>query len=272
MVIKQNSSYKLPFSKKEIIDKYQQGLSCYAIAKMCNCSASNIFSILKKANIQTRSLSQAATKYTLNHNYFDKIDNEEKAYFLGFLYADGNVINKKVTLCLQEKDKHILDCFKNSLQYTGPITINNKTGNRQTQFKLVITSELLVKALNIHGVYPHKAFNLSFPANLPKNYYNHFIRGYFDGDGCIYIHQNKTDYLISMIGPKIFLESIQTILVDSVKVNRTKLYNPKNCKENGLHTLTYQGRKNVIKIGDFLYKNATCFLNRKHSKYLACYD
>lgn len=272
MVIKQNSSYKLPLTKKEIIVKYQEGLSCAAISKLCNCSANNIYAILKKANIPTRSLAEAATKYSLNHQYFTNIDSEEKAYFLGFLFADGSVTNKKMTLSLQEKDIHILELFKKSIEYTGPIIINNKLGNRQKQYRLVITSKSLVKDLHKYGVTVNKAFNLKFPLDISKNYYHHFIRGYFDGDGCIYTNKIKSDYLISMIGPKVFLEAIQTILIDELKLNLTKLYNPKNCKETGLHTLTYQGKKNVIKIGDFLYKNATCFLYRKHGKYLTIHS
>jgi predicted DNA-binding protein YlxM (UPF0122 family) len=70
MVIKQNKGYKLPLSKLEIINKYVSGASCYAIAKDCNCTPQTIYSIIKKSNTQLRTLSEAATKYTHNKDFF----------------------------------------------------------------------------------------------------------------------------------------------------------------------------------------------------------
>jgi len=269
MVIKQNKSYKLPLSKIEIIQKYNEGISTYTLGKMCNCSAVNIRRILKQGNVILRTLSEAATKYTFDKNYFKNIDSEEKAYFLGLLFADGNVFKRTMSISLQDQDKNILEHFKSSIQYTGPLLINNKLGNRRTQLRLSITSTSLATDLKLHGICKNKAFNILFPKCISEQLFSHFIRGYFDGDGCIYTNAIKNDYLISMIGPKLFLEDIQKILINTLGLSQTKLYNPQNCKETGLHTLTYQGKKNVLKIGQFLYQDASCFINRKYDKYLA---
>lgn len=268
MVIKQNKNYKLPMSKLEIIQKYDEGMSTYALGKICNCSAINIRRILKQGNVSLRTLSEAATKYTYDKNYFKNINSEEKAYFLGLLFADGNVFKKTMSISLQEQDKNILEQFKNSIKYTGPLLINNKLGNRQPQFRLSITSKSLAIDLGLHGICKNKAFHILFPKYISEKLFRHFIRGYFDGDGCIYTNPTKNDYLISMIGPKLFLEDIQKILIDNLGLSQTKLYNPKNCKETDLHTLTYQGKKNVLKIGQFLYQDASCFIHRKYDKYL----
>lgn len=268
MVIKHNKGYKLPLTKQEIINKYISGLSCYAIAKECKCTAQSIYSILKKSNIKLRTLSQAATKYLHNQTFFDEIDTEEKAYFLGLLYADGNIFNNVLSITLQDKDKEILKKLKEFLQYTGPITIIKKLENRSNQVKLAITSPALVKALYKHGLYPNKGISLQFPMSIPKEHYVHFIRGYFDGDGCVYANHKSGDYLFSMIGPQEFLYSVQDILISNLAISRTKLYNPKNCKVTQLHTLTYQGRKNLRKIYSYLYDNSTIFLERKYSKFI----
>ena len=267
MVIKQNKGYKLPLSKLEIIDKYNSGASCYAIAKDCNCTPQTIYSIIKKSGTQIRTLSEAATKYTHNKDFFSVIDTEEKAYYLGLLYADGNVTNNVLSISLQEKDKDILKKFKEFLNYTGPLLIINKSGNRQNQIKLSITSPKLVSDLFEHGLYPNKGTTLEFPTTIPKSLQHHFIRGYFDGDGCVYANDKSKDYLFSMLGPKEFLINVQNILIDALAINRTKLYNPKNCKITQLHVLTYQGKQNLKKIFSLIYSDATIFLERKHDKF-----
>ena len=105
MVIKQNKGYKLPLSKLEIIQKYKKGFSMYEIAKLCNCTPQTIFHFLKQAGVKSRSLSVASTTYKHDTHYFDKIDTEDKAYFLGLLHADGNITKNLISISLQESDK-----------------------------------------------------------------------------------------------------------------------------------------------------------------------
>jgi intein-encoded DNA endonuclease-like protein len=267
MVIKQNKGYKLPLSKLEIITKYISGESCYAIAKDCNCTPQTIYSIIKKSGTQLRTLSEAATKYTHDKNFFNTINTEVKAYYLGLLYADGNVTNNVLSISLQEKDKDILEKFKEHLKYTGPLLSINKSGNRQNQIKLSITSPKLVTDLLKHGLYPNKGTTLMFPSTIPEKLQHHFIRGYFDGDGCVYANDKSKDYLFSMLGPENFLINVQNILINNLAINRTKLYNPKNCKITKLHVLTYQGKQNLNKISSFIYFKATVFLERKYIKF-----
>jgi hypothetical protein len=267
MVIKQNKGYKLPMTKLEIIDSYISGKSCYVIAKLCNCTPQTIYSIIKKSNTQIRTLSQSSTKYSHNQDFFSIINTEEKAYFLGLLYADGNVTKKVLSISLQEKDKPILVKFKDVLNYTGPILSVKKLGNRQQQWKLSITAPNLIQDLLPHGLYPNKGTTLTFPTTISENLYHHFIRGYFDGDGCIYTNNINKDYLFSMLGPFDFLSKVQSILIKELYLNKTKLYNPKNCKITQLHVLTYQGKQNLIKISDYLYNDANYYLDRKYDKF-----
>lgn len=267
MEIVQNKAYKLSMTKLQIIDAYKSGKSCYEIAKKCKCTPQNIFMILKKTNTPRRTLSEAMRKYTCDEKYFMHIDTEEKAYFLGLLYADGNVHKKVLSISLQEEDKHILEYLKKTLQYTGPITTIKKKDNRKQQFDLSITSQILVDDLSNHGLYPCKSTSLIFPITLVPELTVHFIRGYFDGDGCVYVHPKTNDYLFSIVGPLQFLEIIQNIFIKEIGLNKTKLYNPKNCKVTQLHVLTYQGKQNLLKIRNWLYANTTCYLNRKYTKF-----
>lgn len=84
------------------------------IAKYYNCSPGSIDGILKRNGIQKRSNKDNSRRFNVNHDYFEKIDSEEKAYWLGFIAADGYV-NKAncVGVTLASKDHaHLLKLAK----------------------------------------------------------------------------------------------------------------------------------------------------------------
>jgi transcriptional regulator with XRE-family HTH domain len=264
-------SKKLDLNHKEICNLYKiNKLSIAKIAKLMNCSTPTIHQILRKYKIQTRSLSKAAQIYNLDETYFDKIDTEEKAYFLGLLYADGNNFtpNHTVSISLQESDKEILIKFKNAIKSTRPIEkIIKKLKNRQTQYRVNITNSNFSKILFNKGLIPNKSLILTYPTFLSPSLNTSFIRGYFDGDGCIYSNFKNHDYSFSIVGTKKLLTNIQNIMIKDLKLNQTKLYNPKSQKHNNLYIMSYSGGKNIRLIREWLYKDSTIYLQRKFDKF-----
>lgn len=108
------------------------------------------------------------TKYNVNESYFEKIDTPDKAYFLGLMYADGNVSNRAITISLQEKDLNILEKFKNYTQFTGKlqlVILNNP--NHSNHIKLQIYSRKLVRDISKLGCIPNKTYSLKYP-NIAK--------------------------------------------------------------------------------------------------------
>ena len=93
---------------------YQDGLNQLQVAEKNKTSAITVRRILKANNIEIRTQEMWLRKYDVNQNYFDIIDTQNKAYFLGFLYADGNVSkdNNNIQIALQARDLHILESFK----------------------------------------------------------------------------------------------------------------------------------------------------------------
>lgn len=210
-------------------------------------------------------------KYTLNHNYFENINSRDKAYFLGLLVADGSVNNKNlVSTFLQEKDKHILETFKNYLNYTGVIKYNkNRTKTSQAQYSLRFISKKICEDLSKYGVVKNKTFITYFP-DIPEEFYSNFIRGVFDGDGCIYISQNLRNSLFSITGNKMLLTKIQDVLKEFCLLNNNnKVYEIKSIKgTNSIHTIHFGGRKQIKRIYDYLYKDSgDLFLKRKKEKF-----
>ena len=164
--------------------------------------------------------------YYYNDNFFEKIDNEEKAYFLGFLYADGYVndigYNCYVELTLQNSDEYILDKFLNSLESNRKISrIRDKKYSR-----LIINSKKIVSDLKKLGCVNKKTHLLKFPTNIDSIYYPHIIRGFFDGDGCISCTNNQ--YSIQFTGNVDFLTGIENFILKNTNIDKKDHFSPCN--------------------------------------------
>lgn len=176
----------------KIIEMYKNGLSTTKIGKIYGTSLQNIIYILKKNGIERRPNTWNSKKLTLNEKYFEKIDSDIKAYFLGLIYSDGCITKTRMIISLVEDDSYLLDKFSEELEYIGKIYSRKpKKINHQSQRSLEITSRKLVSDLNNHGVFPKKSLTIKFPTTIPKELTWSFIRGLFDGDGSVYISNRK---------------------------------------------------------------------------------
>jgi hypothetical protein len=204
--------------------------------------------------------------HTVNDDIFDVIDTEEKAYWLGFLYADGYVYNQtsySLELTLAEKDKLHLEKFKSFIGSTSElehkkVSINQKHFNA---YRLTVCSKNISDALINLGCVQNKSLKLKFPTKVPYELINHFMRGYFDGDGSIGCYSNSLRF--SVLGTKEFLDGYKEVLCKESNLNTDNKY-----EMNGkAFVLRFGGNIKVKKIYDFLYKDATIYLERKRDKF-----
>lgn len=218
--------------------------------------------------------------YPIDENVFEKIDTEEKAYWLGFLYADGYVAanNNQIGLGLALNDILHLEKFKNFIKWEGEIKISkehqfgskdnhNKKGEEMFSCRIIVSNEKMHQDLINLGCVPNKSLILKFPTEeqVPKEFQVAFIRGYFDGDGTLglYQHSKKNPRLeesLLIVGTKPFLEKVQEVLGPGYLMQK------KNCNEN-TYRLGYSTLK-AFKVADTMYKNATVYLNRKYNIYI----
>lgn len=219
------------------------------------------------------------TKYALNENYFEVIDNEFKAYWLGFLYADG--YNKfkpekkesRIEICLCDEDKEHLVKFKNSIQTNYEIREKNVKGTDKIykQQRISMTSFKMSKDLNDKGCTPNKSLTLTFPNEtiVPKEYIRDFIRGYFDGDGCVHVNVDTKHFSLGFVGTTEFLTSIQSIFQEELNLTLTSLR-----PQGKAYCCSWDGIKNLDKIFKYLYKDCNIYLDRKFEKFnsLFCLD
>lgn len=197
-------------------------------------------------------------KYAMNESYFSKIDSQNKAYILGFIMADGSVNDRSIEIRLHNKDKEVLNFIKREICPLKPLYEIKEHGWTKKQFMLKLSSVALVSDLKKIGCIQRKTFTLKFP-KIESKYHHHFIRGYFDGDGCVCISNNN---VVSIIGTEIFINELQKILIRKCGLSQTKLQFKK-----GMASVNYGGDINVLKIANYMYNNADFKMQRKFLKF-----
>lgn len=212
-------------------------------------------------------------KYKLNENYFEKIDSSEKAYWLGFIAADGCVYqtgsgSNVLSFNLSVKDKNHLEKFLKAIESTANIKIVKGAGfGIGTDIaSLQINSNKMVKDLNNLGIVQKKSLILNKP-NIDEKFYNDWIRGYFDGDGSITIKLPNGNSQINFLGTKEVLTFIQETLRPE-KINKLQL----NDLNKNSFSLTYGGKQLILQLLDKFYKNPIIYLDRKYEKVLKVYS
>ena len=189
------------------------------LSKELSCSKQFIQKIWKENNISEKY--QRHQIYMLNEEYFKQINTHNKAYFLGFICADGCIYRRNghqgmLSIGIKDSDVEILNNFKADIQTTKPINIV-KQSEKTTMAILQLTSDKLIEDLLKLGVGIRKTFDLSIKTvidNIPKQYIPSFILGYFDGDGSIDIPTDNTisKSHIRIVGPISSLTDFHDIL------------------------------------------------------------
>lgn len=169
------------------IDMYiKDKKSLSQISKILHIDINRLSSLLKQLDIEIdkRRNCTSIKKYNVNSNYFNIIDTSEKAYWLGFLYADGYNSTTYIQLGISSIDINHLRKYRKSLNSTHPIS-NKKNDNT---VNITISDKQITKDLTKLGCINNKTYKGKFPNynQIPQIYMRDFIRGFFDGDGCIH--------------------------------------------------------------------------------------
>ena len=205
--------------------------------------------------------------YKLNVDYFKNIDSEDKAYWLGFLYADGCVTQNKKCLIvnLAPIDVGHLEKFINCIQSNH--VIRYKDGNRYVS--LLICNKQFVSNLIDKGCVPAKSLILKFPSKdiIPAHLIKHFIRGYFDGDGCFSAIMRKP---LNKPNPILCAEIKFLGTYDMMKHISQELPsgNAEIASDGKIYKIRYHKKEILQSILSYMYDDSTIYLDRKYQKYL----
>lgn len=213
-----------------------------------------------------------------DNTIFDSIDTEEKAYWLGFIFADGYInsspleIGKKpkytMEISLKADDFKHLEKFNTFTKYekNGVKIQDAKCGKIICKrCRWAITDKHLWETLNSYGCTPKKSLVLKFPDESifkSKDLIRHFIRGYFDGDGYFsrQIHHTSVSPVVSFLGTKDFLNKI----LEYSKIESNYRHDKRHTEFTWI--LEYH-KEPGIKLINYLYDNCTIYLDRKYKLY-----
>ena len=263
----------------EIISKYKNGYRLCNLIKEYETTKKIIYGILDRNKISRPKLPEGR-KYFFDYYIFDKIDTEDKAYWLGFLYADGynSEDRNTITLALAAID------YDHLVKYCKFLKINKEPElcseekrfiNAQLQYRVSATHFNTSKKLAELGCYQKKSLTLEFPSSfqVPDSLMSHFIRGYFDGDGHVSIKKirdkngnpNKhTKIKVHITSSSLFITKMTKYIQSILNV---KFYTCIANNNNLTSTMALTGRHKAIEFLNFIYNNATIYLDRKYKVY-----
>lgn len=250
-------------SKKQIKEKYKIGVKSFK-------------KILKEFNIEntTRLIDYNTRKYNVNHDYFKEINTEDKAYFLGLLASDGHISNgykKYITISLT--DLEVIKSFKKSLDAEHPI--ETKTGRQkhhQAQYRIVICSNRLIENIEKYNLCGNKSHRTHIPEQIQQNLIKHFIRGYFDGDGCIWMDKRRRGLGAVTITSSslLVLQQIENHLKQNNIIRQEK--NPIEPGNGNCFSLRISKREEMLSFLSYIYDNSVFYMKRKFDQYLKLKD
>jgi hypothetical protein len=214
------------------------------------------------------------SKYSCDHHFFSR-DNEQSFYWAGFIAADGCVHkrshdSKQLIISLSEKDIAHLQLFKSHINFDGPISssitrhsLNNPKWHDSNKNTISISSMQIFDDMKRFDIVPAKTHIYTFPQWLADHkLVNHFMRGYVDGDGSFYADSKRGRVCFELRGTYEFLHTYRDVLEAGAGIkSKVHVTTPDSTSK-----IKYSGKKLMPQIVDFLYRDATIYLERKRQK------
>ena len=259
-----NPDKKIEYEK--IKQLYSQGKSLTEICKQSTFERHQLARLLKADNIEIK---QNGQKYYYNENAFKNIDNEIDAYWLGYMYADGNINELRMVcdLSMAEIDKSHLEKFRDYISPSKQLIKRESKYSKDSKtfysYRLYITNKQITQNLIDNNCLWSKTYDVEFPTFIDDKYMPHFIRGFFDGDGCI--AEGPKQYNLNFTcANEHFLISLQKYLNinSNMKINKISYDNRSEAKK-----IQWSAKQNLIDFYNYIYKDATVYLDRKYNKY-----
>ena len=257
---------------EEISNLNNKGLGAIEIAERINISHQGVHKYLFSVGEHRDRNESLELKLTEEDKYFDSLDTQEKVYWLGFIVADGHFAEHTLRIILSELDydhlkklAHILKVKK--IKRFERIT---KKGNVSKMINLDYNSVHMVRTAIKYNLRGNKAHNPQLGEIykfIPEKYVNHFIRGYWDGDGTLGAYMTKRGNYkraTSCTGNHKFLETTNKVISNYTEIKKKKVYRIKSSHFSG--HLCYQAKLDIKVFLLWLYRNSEICLERKYKK------
>lgn len=251
-VFRKCNSLRTSDSKIEYIKENYFKESNLDLAKKLNLSEDWIRVLAKREGLPKKG---SGWKYNPYIENLDK-NSPEFYYFLGWMAADGSISKNFQQVSLKITDKEILDKFM-IIFPTAKLYYNPKEVGKDMHH-LCICSTTLALYLKDLGITPNKSKTLNVLDDL---WNNHFVRGFFEGDGHVrktFPHNKYKRYSAGFVGAsEKFMFKLQTYLEK----------NGISCKliqEKNYFRLRIEGKDNLKNFYNHIYNNCeNWYLERK---------
>lgn len=216
----------------------------------------------------------------LNHDYFEEIDSNEKAYWLGLLFSDGNVQyhpekgnSWTIRLGLMEEDAYLIEEFIKAVgsdrevkTYMNSTGFQRKDGKPHRESRVILSSPKMAQDLSKYGIVPRKSLKVHELPTIHEKYMSHFIRGFFDGNGSI-THNKYKDKKVPRVmfySTYDFCKCLNDYLHDTLNLTEHEVYKQ---KEYNVSFITYGKFQDIVNLYDYMYQDATHYMKRKKEKF-----
>lgn len=268
--------------QEEVVSLYNQGYAHSQICKKLNRPGSSVASVKLRFKDILKNVT-VLNENTCNHNYFDVIDDEYKAYLLGFFIADGCLANNskrsegRFCVNIQLGDLNVIECFQKFIAKDSKIDISNRSTaeiKRVDQAKIRWTSQHMRDIfINKYKIIPNKTMNpdFKFPMEeIPDSLKGHFIRGFIDGDGSFEQKEGRI-FTITLLSTSVYF--MNQIGDEICKLSDGIEKNIRECNGKTINWFTLRFNmfaenksEKVFKIYNYLYKDSNIYLTRKKDK------
>jgi hypothetical protein len=258
----------------EIVRLYSDGLSLDQVSEQLGINRSAVYRLLSQRGLMRSCSATMLGKSrieTTGAAFFECIDSESNAYWLGFICADGCVQNSKRNRALNVElsavdERHLVrfaDIFGATISRR---TREQRSGKISEMVACRVSSTWVVQSLIDKGVCPAKSLSASLVGvldHVPAHLMRHFVRGYFDGDGSVVLpSRSGSGLMVSISGNQSLLSRIKDFMVMTLGVYPSKLCTRPGGRA-GFCSIAWQARTDTLAVEHWFYDGATIFLERK---------
>ncbi len=243
---------------------YSGGETIESVANKFNVSSATILKNFEEFNLKRR---KTGPKRTIEiDDYAFSKPNNSNCYWAGFIAADGNVSGNSLSMHLSNIDYNHLEKFSNFVKLKNSEIFVRKNGVNDGCLVRFRSDRITNDIKDIFNIIPNKSLVLQPPNIYKDNHIRHYIRGYFDGDGCLSRNSNTKNMSFEIYsGSYIILDWILKNIKNNVNVNKNIMV---RCKSGNCYRFGFYGNRQVPLIMKWLYKNCNVnFLERKKNKF-----
>ncbi len=153
-------------------------------------------------------------------------ESHDAYYLMGFIAADGNVYENRVTIRIKDKDRQILEDISSWLEFSGPIQEESRVGFVPINTTMICFSvKEYRERLSIFGITSNKSRSIRLKNTIPEEYVGSFVRGIFDGDGTVCRTRDNSFVINICSKSKGFMEDLQSLIgIGSVFTNKNDIH------------------------------------------------